>query len=269
MISLASAVLRSLIVPAMAGLMLLGVFYGGNLSLRSKPPDSLLTLWVWDTPDDLRFLKDKSTAVAYYAGTIKMRQGTVCFYPCHKPLVVPTGQHLCPVFRIENSSTGAPPNGAADQVIKILTTYLDTSANVDHCVQIDYDASSCERPFYRYLLAKLRRNLPSGTHIVITALASWALADRWLPAGAADEAVIMLFSMGNTDQILDTIGKKQLSVSTSIETSIGISVNEPLTNDRLSRLGIIQKAHRLYLFNSFPWSCGGYLEATRLIHINP
>ena len=106
--------------------------------------------------------------------------------------------------------------------------------NIKDYVQIDYDATTNERSFYLHLLKALRQNLPSKSHIAITALASWAMDDRWVPPGSADEAIVMLFSMGGEKKILNSLGKKELSVGDGIDTSIGISVNEPVTNDLLS-----------------------------------
>jgi hypothetical protein len=225
-----------------------------------------LTLWAWDAPNDLSFLKNERTAVAYYAGTITLRSKAVLFRPRRKPLETAAGLSLCPVFRIENPSQVTPPEPAVGEIVKIVSAYMHDRDGVDNRLQIDYDATASERPFYLNLLKTLRQNLPSRTHITITALTSWAVDDRWLPPGVADEAIIMLFSMGNEKKILNSIGKRKLSVGDGIDTSIGISVNEPLTNDLLTRQNVIQTAQRLYVFNSVPWKRDRYLDTKRLIN---
>jgi hypothetical protein len=234
-----------------------------QFKLDSSP--SQLTLWAWDAPEDLQFLKDEQTAVAYYAGTIIVRNGTVLFRPRNKILKIPEGVSLYPVFRIENLSIGPPSNDAATESVEIIAAHLAEKNFTNKDVQIDFDARTTDRPFYLRLLNSLRQRLPAKTHIAITALASWAMEDRWVPRGAADEAIVMLFSMGNTNDVLKTINRRKLSVGDGIDTSIGISVNEPLTNARLSHLKMIQTAQRLYLFNSRPWKRDCYLETKRLI----
>jgi Protein of unknown function (DUF3142) len=230
-----------------------------------------LTLWAWDAPEHLNFLNNEHTAVAYYAGTITLQSKAVLFSPRKKPLESPPGLSLYPVFRIENPSQMAPPESTAGEIVKIVSAFMrDRNNRGDHAhdVQIDYDATTIERPFYLHLLKTLRQSLPSRTHIAITALASWAMYDRWLPLGSADEAIVMLFSMGSENKFLNSIGKRTLSVGDGIDTSIGISVNEPFTNALLSQQNVIQSARRLYVFNSIPWKRDRYQETKRLLNYN-
>jgi Tfp pilus assembly protein PilN len=227
-----------------------------------------LTLWAWDAPEDLSFLKNEDTAVAYYAGTITLQSKAVLFSPRRKPLVTPARLFLYPVFRIENPSQAVPPESAANEIANIVTAYMNLKSDKGafvHDVQIDYDATQNERAFYVHLLKTLRQSLPSTTHIAITALTSWAMDDRWLPPGCADEAIVMLFSLGSETSFLTSIGKRHLSVGEGIDTSIGISVNEPITNARLSQQNVIQTAERIYIFNSIPWKRERYLETKNLV----
>ncbi|MDR3614582.1 MAG: DUF3142 domain-containing protein [Candidatus Obscuribacterales bacterium] len=263
---------RIFITAVSIALPILAVSIGVSISIcpsRFAPVQSQLALWAWDTPEDLLFLKDEQTSVSYYAGTIIVRNGTVLFRPRNKVLKTPEGLSLCPVFRIENLSTSPPSHDAVTEISELIAAHVEENDSVNKRVQIDFDATTSDRPFYLRLLSALRQRLPIKTHIAITALASWAMGDRWLPRGSADEAIVMLFSMGNTNDILKSIGRWKLSVGDGIETSIGISVNEPLTNDMLSRLKIIQTAQTLYLFNSHPWKRDRYLEAKKLISTAP
>lgn len=235
----------------------------------SDAQSQILTLWAWDTPENLKFLANEQTSVAYYAGTILVRADTVLFRPRKKPLEIPAHKTLCPVFRIENLAEGAVPESAIADIVQIVDAYTHIKDKVCQSVQVDYDATTSERTFYIRLLKALRRSLPDKTHISITALASWALDDRWMPTGIVDEAVVMLFSMGDSDKVLKAIGRKTLSVGEGMTTSIGISVNEPTTNCQLSRLNVIRAAHHLYIFDSHPWRIDRYLNAKRLIGSNP
>jgi hypothetical protein len=239
-------------------------------NIANTPPP--ITLWAWDAPENLNFLKNENTAVAYYAGTITLQPKTVLFSPRRKRLETPAGLFSYPVFRIENPSQTAPPESAAREIVNILTAYMDLKAkrgDVVQDVQIDYDAAKNERTFYVHLLKTLRQSLPPKTHITITALTSWAMYDRWLPPGIADEAIVMLFSMGSEKTVLTSLGKSALSVGDGIPTSIGISVNEPLTNALLSRQNVIQNAEHIYIFNSMSWKRERYLETKNLVYNQP
>ena len=63
-------------------------------------------------------------------------------------------------------------------------------------LQIDFDAASSQRRFYRDLLTDLRHDLPATLPLSITAIASWCMYDDWLASLPIDEAVPMLFRMG-------------------------------------------------------------------------
>ena len=227
---------------------------GSSVSPRKSALPAAVTLWGWEGREDLFFLKDTPVSVAYYAGTIYVRPGLVFCKPRLRELKAPGSQQLCPVFRIENSNLPeVPSDSAMDQMTKIVKSYLN-----DHnckAVQIDYDARASERDFYARWLKRLRRELAPRTHISITALASWCLDDRWLPQGSADEAVVMLFSMGPTGkEVLELLAKRQLDTGSGLPLSIGISANEPETNGRLKQISLLKSPGRLYIFSSLPWT---------------
>jgi hypothetical protein len=269
-----SPIARSLIAAALGTLLFCLVTKSWCDNVRrckSEVAAQSLTLWAWDAPEDLSFLKNEPTTVAYYAGTITLKPREVLFCPRSKPIKAPAGLDLYPVFRIENSSQMAPPDSEAKEIVEIVSAVMNVKDNRGHFVhdvQIDYDATTSDRAFYVHLLKALRQNLPTKTHIAITALASWAMHDRWLPPGIADEGIVMLFSMGSENEILKSTGKKRWSVGDGIDTSVGISVNEPLTNALLSRQNVIQSARRLYIFNSIPWTRDRYLSTKRLLTNN-
>src|SRR5205814_1831505 len=111
-----------------------------------------------------------------------------------------------------------------------------------------------ERDAYIALLRRLRAALMPGTHIAITALASWCLDDRWLMRADADEAIAMLFSMGPSGKdILRLLKTRRLETGSPLPLSIGISANETATNEELKRDGVLRNCRRLYIFNSLPW----------------
>jgi hypothetical protein len=194
------------------------------------------------------------SSVAYYAGTLYLVSGYVFFKPRMSRLEGSKGLSMCPVFRIENKeSEHAPSPDSADRIAEIIQKYL--ARHPARCVQVDYDATPCERDFYARVLRRLRPALPKGTHIAVTALASWCLDDRWLRNLPADEAIVMLFSMGRgRNETLRLLEKRRLNTGANMEMSIGISANEALTNKRLRELGVLGAARRLYVFNSLSWT---------------
>ena len=90
-------------------------------------------------------------------------------------------------------------------------------------VQIDFDATLSQRPMYRALLHAVRRELPPGMPLSITALASWCMQDDWLDDLPIDEAVPMLFRMGPTEQ-----SSHPRLRAPACGAAIGTSLDEPL-----------------------------------------
>jgi hypothetical protein len=122
-------------------------------------------------------------------------------------------------------------------------------------VQIDFDALEDERPFYKELLKNLRKELPTGTKISITSLASWLIADKWMERGSADEAVAMLFSIGpGKKEVLSVLKTRKLDTGADIPVAIGISASEHMTNRVLFESDVQRKAENLYIFSSRPWT---------------
>ena len=114
-------------------------------------------------------------------------------------------------------------------------------------IQVDFDATTTERDFYRALLVKLRRSLPASTSLSITALASWCEGDNWVDDLPIDEAVPMLFRMGvERNQFLSRLGGGEKFRAKRCQDSVGISTDEPI--DKLPQV------QRVYVFNPKSWS---------------
>ncbi len=217
------------------------------------------TVWAWERNEDLTFLDPKTTNVAFYAGTIRLRDDHVEFVPRIQKLDLGAEVRRYPVVRIHDMSSGNGLNSEnIEQVVSILKRSLQDvhSSNSEYgTIQIDYDATSSQRQGYLALLKRVRKELPKGTHIAVTALASWCLGDRWLPKDDIDEAVVMLFSMGaGKRDVMHSLEKQRLSAGEGIPTSIGVATNEPLVNCRLRELGIVQAAKSIFVFCPLPWT---------------
>jgi hypothetical protein len=168
-----------------------------------------------------------------------------------QPLTLPPGTRVIAVARIETEYSGdhsVRPALSSAQITETASTIseLGSLPNVV-MVQVDFDATTSERPFYRELLTQLRHKLPPLTPLSITALASWCKGDNWLDDLPVDEAVPMLFRMGvEQKQFLSGLAAGDPFPSRLCRSSAGVSTDEPLTQ--------LTRVQRLYVFNPRVWS---------------
>ena len=137
-------------------------------------------------------------------------------------------------------------------------------------LQIDFDASQSEQPFYAALLQDVRRRLPQGMPLSITALASWCIGDPWLdrlPPGAIDEAVPMLFRMGPDEvEVASYMASGREFQARACRGSIGVSTDQRFSQAVLG--GEIPQSRRswasrrVYVFSPEAW---GQKEAGSVI----
>jgi hypothetical protein len=115
-------------------------------------------------------------------------------------------------------------------------------------IQIDFDAASSERDFYRSLLQDLRRQLPDQVPLSMTALASFCAGDRWLRDLPVDEAVPMIFRMGADDKtIRNMLAGGDDFREPLCQRSYGVAIDEPPDFQR-------DASRRVYIFNSHAWN---------------
>jgi len=128
-------------------------------------------------------------------------------------------------------------------------------------LQIDFDASQSEQPFYAALLQDVRTRLPEGMPLSITALASWCIFDTWLdhlPAGTIDEAVPMLFRMGpNATEVASFVESGREFPSSVCRESLGLSTDERFSQavlrGAISRNQPTWPSRRIYVFSPAAW----------------
>src|ERR1700680_2061942 len=204
-------------------------------------------LWAWERPEDLRKLDAHRIGVAFLASTVFLSGDTVALRPRLQPLRVPPGTPLVAVVRIE-SRLGAPATLSAAQ--RAQTVRAITGAGREPgigALQVDFDATSSERAFYRELLEDLRAQLPARTALSITALASWCMGDDWIAGLPVDDAVPMLFRMGaDRQRILDYLAEGRDFRPPVCRQSLGISTDEPLAH--------LPAGRRLYIFRPRAWT---------------
>lgn len=208
-------------------------------------------LWAWERPEKLDFIDPQKIGVAFLAKTIYLRGDRVVSRPRLQSLAVPAGAAVIAVARIESehpSLSSKPPTLSGEQIAEAASeiSELGSLPNVA-MVQVDFDARTSERDFYRELLIQLRSKLPQSTPLSITALASWCKGDNWLEDLPVDEAVPMLFRMGvERKQFLSQLAAGEGFTSKPCQASAGVSTDEPLRE--------LPRVQRLYVFNPGAWS---------------
>ncbi|MBX9721728.1 MAG: DUF3142 domain-containing protein [Candidatus Obscuribacterales bacterium] len=212
-----------------------------------------LILWAWTHNDDLRFVNSRDTAIAFYAGTIVLGLETANLQSRKNSLRINERVTCFPVFRIEKAHRNEAASAKAlDRANEIIHAYL--AEHPSKIVQIDFDADTTDRQSYLIFLQELRKRLPRGTAVSITALASWCLDDKWLQHAPVDESVAMMFSMGKGHKdAIELLSKRKLDSGSDCRQSIGISVSEENTNKKLKEFNCFENKH-IYAFSSLGWT---------------
>ena len=157
----------------------------------AAPPDRLASLprvwlWAWESPEDLRFAPRLGVGVAALDRTVTLRGADVIVTPRRQRLLLAPETPVIAVVRVE-ADARAPglvdPARVADAIAEAATR------PGIRAVQIDFDATRSQRELYRLLVQDVRRRLPDGLPLSLTALASWCAGDRWLDELPIDEAV--------------------------------------------------------------------------------
>lgn len=206
-------------------------------------------LWAWERPEDLRSLPAGRVGVSFLAATVTLSASQVSVQPRRNDLRVAPGTPLVACVRIEVDARHSPAlssdqMAAASAAIAGAASIAGVSA-----VQVDFDATASERAFYAGLLRDLRRRLPAGMPLSVTALASWCMDDPWIAGLPVDEAVPMLFRMGPDAADVRVLLAQGRDFSLPVcRESIGISTDEPIRN--------LPAGRRRYVFNHEGWSPG-------------
>ena len=203
-------------------------------------------LWAWERPEDLEFLDPHQFAVAFLAQTLVLKGDEVVFKPRHQPLKVGPETRLIAVTRIESEKPNTLSVAQREKLVDLVLRTRELK-NVS-AIQIDFDATTSEREFYRSLLHELRRQLPDNIPLSMTALASFCVGDRWLEDLPVDEAIPMIYRMGTDDQNIKSFLARGKDFKEPIcRRSYGIAVDEPLAMN-------FDRSRRQYIFNVRAWT---------------
>jgi hypothetical protein len=163
----------------------------GNLA--GAPPASAQDVaWIWPAGD----LPDPPLAeAAVLVESVILGSGPPRIEPRRRALLLDPGTRVTPVVHVQpDRAAGALADRDAQVIVAaLLRAQRRTTSG---WVQLDFEAPLALRESWRALVAEVRRRLPAGTRLSVTALASWCSGSAWLHDLAADEVVPMFFHLG-------------------------------------------------------------------------
>jgi hypothetical protein len=113
-------------------------------------------------------------------------------------------------------------------------------------VQVDFEVRASERAILLDILGDVRRALPRGTLLSMTALASWCGED-WLAGAPVDEVVPMLFRMGRGgEDVRAMLAEGGDLRHDRCRGALGVAVGTPVPRAPPGR--------RVYLFDPRSWT---------------
>lgn len=227
------------------------LFASATAGTVNRPPSAAfsafprVTIWAWESPQDLRSLDPRRYAVAYLDQTIFI-SGDISSRPRRQRLLVPSGTKLTAVVRIE--APARPPARDDPRLPATVANLIQRSIERPgvSALQIDFDATQSQRAFYSNLIREMKRRLPAGMPLSITALASWCAADDWIGGLPVDEAVPMFFRMGRDARPSSQPGWSYPVREPLCSASLGVSTDEPWPRVRADQ--------RLYIFHPGAWN---------------
>jgi hypothetical protein len=208
-------------------------------------------LWAWEEPENLTPAPADSVGVAYLAETVTLHNTANAPQPLaiqsrHQPLVVAPGAAVMAVVRV----IAAPDFQDSAELRRQTAVALAKAARQPNlrALQIDFDATRSQRPFYAAVLTALRPQMPAAMPLSITALLSWcaeAGPGDWMANLPIDEAVPMFFRLGGNSRPGDSKSGYALR-DPHCRGSVGVSTDESWP--------ALDSHQRVYLFAPRPWT---------------
>lgn len=217
--------------------------------------DPEIILWAWERPENMMFIQDKNIGIAFYAGAVEIRNGEFIPKLRKNGLIVDSGKKLTAVIRIDNFSEEDSIKKYIFEISEFIIQ-MCRQKNVFNC-QIDFDAKKSEREAYKKIISYVKKGLPYGINLSITALVSWCSYDNWIKDLPISEAVPMFYRLGPDERYVKSgFGQREKKCAKSI----GISMDEPFPDKKYF------KGKKIYVFNPEPWTEESFLMASELIN---
>jgi hypothetical protein len=216
----------------------------GKEEVRRIPAVPSTVIWAWERPENLKFIDPSKIGVAYLAKTISLSAQTVITRPRLQPLELPANARVIAVVRIESDRLEKPAltDAQLNQLVAEVVSLKELNISA---LQIDFDATTSERSFYRKLIVDVSKQI-SPLPLSITALASWCSGDRWLQDLPIAEAVPMLFRMGvERGAFASRLAGGNNIFATPCDRAAGVSTDELIA---------VPQVDRLYVFSPKPWT---------------
>lgn len=224
-----------------------GVVFGGACGNTAAPQQQghEFIVWAWERPEELSTLPPQ-VSVAFLARTLTLSTDAVHVQPRRNALRFAKGAQRIAVARIE-TARGQVPALSDAQLSRAAEVIAALGALNVSGVQIDFDATSSQRAFYRRLLHEVRARLPQDVSLTMTALASWCAQDPWLSDLPVDDAVPMLFRTGPDAPWLAQKLEGHVDFrAPECQRSVGVSTDEPLP--------WLPRRARTWVFHPRPWT---------------
>ena len=225
-----------------------------NISATAPFPAAMprIVLWAWEEPENLRAAPPASVGVAYLAETLVLRNAddavpALAIRFRHQPLAVAPGAAVMAVVRVIAEADFQDSAELRRQTVLALAEAAHQPGL--RALQIDFDATRSQRPFYAAVLTALRPQMRAGMPLSITAPLSWCAAapgpGDWMANLPIDEAVPMFFRLGGNSRPGDNKSGYPLR-DTHCRGSVGISTDESWPT--------LDPRQRVYLFAPRPWT---------------
>lgn len=213
-----------------------------------ETPPSTLILWAWERPEDLRFAPP-GTEIAVQTGFVDISGAGFIAHGRSHPLLTshPPATALVHV-QIDPARPVAWTPALRERVAAAVLHYA--AAVPAARVQVDFEVRASERQILLDLLADVRRGLPRGTLLSMTALASWCDGEAWLDAAPVDEIVPMLFRMRGGEALKNRLAAGGDFRNPRCRAALGIASDSPIRSAPPGR--------RVYLFSPASWTAQGY-----------
>ena len=216
----------------------------------SRPEGTRLVVWAWEWPEDLRFLPPDAEIAAQTA-FLEIRGADLFARGRRFPLLARPGQVTTAVAHIQIDRRRRPVwSPALRDELADAVARLTAPAHAPR-VQIDFEVRASERTMLLELAAAVRRRLPPGTVLSMTALASWCDTEDWLGAADVDEIVPMLFRMGpGGEGLLQALLDGADFAQPACRTALGVAADRPP--------GRAPAGRRVYLFDPKSWTAARF-----------
>lgn len=213
-------------------------------------------LWAWKRAENLSSIDPQEFAVAYLACHVFIEGEEVKWQWRNQPLKLPEHTSVIPVVRIDVMHKEKA--ALSEEQLKKTLHLIERAASAENSaqIQIDFDALETERGFYRSLLERLRKTLPSSMPISITALVSWCLFDNWIQNLPVDESVPMMFSLGTErEKVLLHFRSGKDFLDKRSRQSLGLSLEDAGVNQLMIPITQQRKMPvRIYVFTRTAWT---------------